>query len=200
MRAYDVIKMFEEDIAEYAGAKYAVACESLSLALLMCCQYKQVKEVEIPRETYISVANGIIHAGGKIKWRDEDWEGCYELKPYGIIDSALRFKRGMYIPGTLYCISFHLRKLLPIGRGGMILTDDPEAARWLRKARFDGRTEDVPISEDIIEMVGWNGLMTPEQAARGLTIFHFIKNKELPDIPRKSQGYPDLSKFKVFNE
>ncbi len=198
MEAFNVVKQFEQAIADFAGAKYGVSCESLSLALLMCCAYKKVKEVEIPKHTYISVPASIIHAGGKVKFIDEEWEGCYELKPYKIIDSALRFKRGMYIPDTLYCVSFHLRKLLPIGRGGMILTDDAEAARWLRKARFDGRTEDVPIEDDIIEMVGWNGLLTPEQAARGLYIFHFLKNKELADISRKSQGYPDLSKFEVF--
>jgi dTDP-4-amino-4,6-dideoxygalactose transaminase len=200
MNAFNVVREFEQTIADYAGAKYGISCESLSLALEMCCAYKKVKEVEIPRHTYISVPCGIIHAGGTVKWRDEDWEGCYELKPYGIIDSALRFKKDMYIPGSLYCLSFHLRKLLPIGRGGMILTDDPEAARWLRKARFDGRTEDVPIADDVIEMVGWNGILTPEQAARGLFIFHFLKNRELADIPRESQGYPDLSKFEVFNE
>ena len=199
MNAFNVVREFEQAIADFAGAKYGVSCESLSLALLMCCQYKQVKEVEIPRHTYISVANAILHAGGKIKWRDEDWEGAYELKPYKIIDSALRFKRGMYVPGTLHCVSFHLRKLLPIGRGGMILTNDEEVVRWLKKARFDGRTEDVPIANDTIEMVGWNGLLTPEQAARGLYMFHFIKDKDLSDISRESQGYPDLSKFDIFN-
>ena len=198
MQAFDVVGQFEQTIADFAGARYGVSCESLSLALLMSCEYRKVKEVEIPKRTYISVPAAIIHAGGKVKFRDEDWEGCYELEPYKIMDSALRFKRGMYIPNTLYCISFHLRKLLPIGRGGMILTDDPEAHRWLKKARFDGRTEDVPISEDTIEVVGWNGLLTPEQAARGLHMFHFIKDKELSDIPRESQGYPDLSQYEVF--
>ena len=200
MEAFDVVRQFEQAVANYAGAKYGVSCESLSLALLMCCEYKKVKEVEIPRRTYISVPNAIIHAGGRIKWRDEDWEGCYELKPYKIIDSALRFKRGMYQTGTLHCISFHLRKLLPIGRGGMILTDDEEAYEWLKKARFDGRSEGVPMTEDKIEMVGWNGILTPEQAARGLFIFHLLKNKELPDIPRESQGYPDLSKFNAYEQ
>jgi len=198
MDAFQVVRDFENNIAEFAGAKYGVSTESLTMALLLSCLYKKVKEVEIPRRTYISVPASIIHAGGTIKWRDEDWEGCYELKPYGIIDSALRFKRGMYIPGTLYGISFHMRKLCPIGRGGMVLTDDKEAADWIRKARFDGRTEGVSIAEDNIDIVGYNAYMTPEQAARGLLQFHFIKDKELADLPRESQGYPDLSKFAAF--
>ena len=198
MSAFDSVKDFENTIAEYAGSKYAVAVETLTSALMLCCIYKKVKEVEIPKETYVSVPCSIIHAGGKVKFRDEDWEGTYELKPYKIIDGALRFKRNMYVKGTLHCLSFQLRKLLPIGRGGMILTDDEEAVRWLRKARFDGRTEGVPLNEDSFDMVGWNMYMLPEQASRGLHIFHFLKDKDLPDLSRKSQGYSDLSKFKVF--
>lgn len=201
MDAFDVVRQFEKTIAEFAGAPYAVATESLTMALLFSLLYRNVrgKEVEIPRHTYISVAADIIHAGGKIKWRDEEWEGNYELKPFKIVDSALRFRKGMYIPGTLYGLSFHMRKLCPIGRGGMVLTDDKEAADFIRKMRFDGRTEGVPISEDHIDMVGYNAYLTPEQAARGLLQFHFIKNKDLADLPRESQGYPDLSKFSVFN-
>jgi dTDP-4-amino-4,6-dideoxygalactose transaminase len=45
----------------------------------------------------------------------------------------------MYEPGTLHTLSFHRRKHLAIGRGGMILTDDAEAAKWLRLARYDTR-------------------------------------------------------------
>lgn len=189
---------FEKAVAEFAGARYGIAVETCTAALLLSCCYKKVAEVEIPKKTYVSVPCSIIHAGGKVKFRDEDWKGIYELKPYNIIDSALRFKRGMYIKGSLYCLSFHFRKLLPIGRGGMILTDDKKARDWLIKARFDGRTEGVPLSEDKFTMVGWNMYMLPETAARGLQTFHFLKDKRLDDIDTKTQGYQDLSKFSVF--
>lgn len=195
---YQVVKRFEQTIADYAGAKYGVALESLSNALFLCCLYKQIKEVTIPSRTYPSVPMAIIHAGGKVKFEDVEWEGLYELKPYNIIDGALRFKRGMYVPGSLHCLSFHMRKLLPIGRGGMILTDDFEAVQWLKKARFDGRTEGVPLNEDNFDMLGWNFYMTPDQAARGLQAFSFIKDKELADLSVKEQGYPDLSRFPIF--
>ena len=65
------------------------------------------------------------------------------------------------------------------------------------KARFDGRSE-CPLTEDTIEMVGWNMYMTPEQASRGLVLFEALRHKELPDLPVKDQGYPDLSTIEVY--
>ena len=195
--AYESVVNFENSIAEYAGSKYAIAVETCTAALLLSCAYKKVKEVEIPKHTYVSVSCSIIHAGGKVKFRDEEWQGLYELKPYNIIDGALRFRKDMYVSGSLHCLSFHFKKLLPIGRGGMILTDDKDARDWLIKARFDGRTEGVPLTEDNF-VLGWNMYMLPEQAARGLQVFEFIKNKDLSDIDPKTQGYPDLSKFSAY--
>ena len=197
MNPFDVVKQFESAIAEFASAPYAVAVETGTAALLLSCCYRQVQEVEIPKRTYVSVPCSIIHAGGKVKFRDEEWKGVYELKPYKIIDGALRFKKGMYQSGTLHCLSFHFKKLVPIGRGGMILTDSKEAYDWLVKARFDGRTEGVPMSKDTFAL-GWNMYMLPEQAARGLQTFYFIKDKELPDIDPQTQGYPDLSKVEAY--
>jgi len=195
--AYESVVNFENSIAEYAGSKYAIAVETCTAALLLSCAYKKVQEVEIPKRTYVSVPCSIIHAGGKVKFRDEEWQGLYELKPYNIIDGALRFRKDMYVSGSLHCLSFHFKKLLPIGRGGMILTDDKDARDWLIKARFDGRTEGVPLTEDNF-VLGWNMYMLPEQAARGLQVFEFIKNKDLSDIDPKTQGYPDLSKFSAY--
>ena len=197
MNPFDVVRDFEQAVAEFSGAPYAVAVETCTAALLLSCCYRQVKEVEIPKRTYVSVPCSIIHAGGKVKFRDEDWTGVYELKPYKIIDGALRFKKGMYQAGTLHCLSFLFRKLLPIGRGGMILTDSKEARDWLVKSRFDGRTEGVPMSKDSFTL-GWNMYMLPEQAARGLQTFYFIKDKELPDIDPNTQDYPELSTFSMY--
>lgn len=196
MNPYEVVRVFEQKIAEWAGAKYGVAVESGTAALFLSCAYKQVKEVTIPKFTYPSVPCSIIHAGGKVKFSDDKWSGVYELAPYNIIDGALRFQPGMY-KGGLHCLSFHMKKHLPIGRGGMILTDDAEAVKWLKRARFDGRDE-VPLGEDNLEILGWNMYMTPEQAIRGLQLFSTIQFKSLKDLPVDKQGYPDLSKYPVY--
>lgn len=198
MNPFDVVRQFEQAVADYAGAKYGVGVISCSNALMLSCAYRKVKEVTIPKRTYVSVPYSIIHAGGTVNFEEVDWEGVYELKPYKIIDGALRFRRGMYQPGTLHCLSFHYRKPLSIGRGGMILTDNKDAYEWLKRARFDGRTEGVPMTEDNFTHLGWNVYMYPEEAAKGLHRFNFIKDRDLPDLDVGSQGYPDLSKFEVF--
>lgn len=195
--SYDIVRKFEETIAEYAGSKYAVAVESCTAALFLCCKYLKVKEVSIPKYTYPGVACSIINSGGKVRFDNRSWSGWYLLHPTLIVDSALKLSRGMYNPEQYICLSFHAKKHLPIGRGGMILTDDLKAFKWFKKARFDGRSE-CKLSEDKIDMVGWNMYMTPEQAARGLMLFELIKDKKLPDIDWRTQGYPDLSKIKAY--
>lgn len=196
---YKVVAEFERVIADYAGAKYAVAAESCSAALFLSCLYMQVKEVTIPARTYPSVPCAIIHAGGKVRFSDEPWSGIYELASYGIWDGALRFQRGMYA-GGLHCLSFHAKKLLPIGRGGMILTDSQEAHDWLKLARFDGREECDLSSQKEFKVLGWNAYLQPEEAARGLLLFASAKHKELPDLRVEDQGYPDLSKSGIYTE
>jgi len=194
---YAAVNSFESIIADYAGAKYGVAVDSCCNALFLCSYYMKVKQVTLPKFTYPGVASAVIHAGGKLKFEDVEWQGQYQLNPYPIIDSALRFRRGMYIKGTLYCLSFHAKKHLNIGRGGMILCDSEAAYKWFRKARFDGRSE-IPLADDKITMAGWNMYLTPEQASRGLMLFDTLKNKDLDDMEWRAQNYPDLSKIKAY--
>ncbi len=190
-----VIRQFEWTIAKYSGAKYGVAVESCSAALFLSCLYCKVKEVTIPKKTYFSVPCGIIHAGGKVKFEDLEWSGAYQLKPYPIWDSAVRFKKDMYVPGSYYCLSFQSSKHIPIGRGGMILTDDYKAVKWFQRMRFDGRAE-IPKEQDTVKLVGWNFYLTPDQAAKGLELFYWrVYGKDLPDI---KQPYMDLSGIKAY--
>ena len=112
-------------------------------------------------------------------------------------------KRGMYKKNTFHCLSFHIRKHLPIGKGGMILTDDKEAYDWFRTVRYEGRSisEDgvnyVPYKDDPIESMGWNMYMTPEQAARGLELFETKIKDDNPD--QESSGTcKDLSTLKIY--
>lgn len=196
--AYQVVRDFEQTIADWAGSKYGVAVESCTAALFLSLLYKGVKgkTITIPKFTYPSVPCSIINAGGKVGFTDDEWEGVYQLGDTGIWDSALRFQKGMY-KGGLHCLSFHSKKLLPIGRGGMILTDDEQAYKWLKKARFDGRDE-VPLADDPLEMTGWNMYMMPEQAARGLQLFDLLKNEDIHDMDSTKQHYPDLSKVEAY--
>src|SRR5207249_5904800 len=143
-----------------------------------------------------SIPCAMLHAGGRVQFSDRVWEGIYELEPYRIWDGALRFRRRMY-EGGLHCLSFHARKRVPIGRGGMILLEGVEERDWLKRARFNGRGE-MPLQEDSFFMLGWDMYMTAEQAARGLELFELIKDRVDEDLPVEDQGYPDLSRFPIY--
>lgn len=194
----DVIRQFEKAIAKHCGSKYGVAVESCTAALFLCCLYLKVKKVQLPKKTYFSVPFSVIHAGGKVEFKDMGWIGDYQLKPYPIIDSAMRFKKNMYQKGFLHCLSFHYAKHIPIGRGGMILTDSKKAAEWFMVKRNDGRRE-IPKEKDNVWMPGWNMYMTPEQAARGLSLFYWriFGKKDLPDL---ENTHSDLTRNSVFKK
>jgi dTDP-4-amino-4,6-dideoxygalactose transaminase len=196
---FKVVEMFEEAIAEYCGSKYAVACDSATNALTMCCDYFKVEDVWIPKHTYVSVPQSIINAGGKAFFLDDDdWQlkGLYQLYPYPIWDSARLLTSGMHQRGQFECLSLHWGKTLNLGQGGVILTDSKEAADYFKKARWDGRTAGVAPKDDEINFIGRHCPMSPRDAADALTRLHFLPkhNKPLPE----EKGYADLSTFKVF--
>lgn len=203
---YDIIDRFEKTIAEYTGSPFAVAIDSCTNALFLCCVYYRLHyggspiTIKIPNRTYPGVACAIINSGNKLAFSGlNSWENFYSLTPTTIIDSALYFDKDMYKFGTLMCLSFHIKKHIPIGRGGMILCSDKLAYNWFKKARFDGR-EPCPLKDDPLNMIGYNMYLTPPQAARGLMLFDLIKNKELAPINMQEQCYPDLSKIKTYQQ
>lgn len=142
----------------------------------------------------------ICNAGAKVKFRDELWSGSYKLIPYPIYDAARHFTSGMYIPGTMMCLSFHWTKHLQIGHGGAIICDDETAVAWLKRARYDGRTQGVEPRLDKFIQLGWHVMMSPVSAAQGLLLMADIKehNDPLPWGPGTSSDYPDLSLMPVF--
>jgi dTDP-4-amino-4,6-dideoxygalactose transaminase len=106
----------------------------------------------------------------------------------------------MYKPGTQMCVSFTgPYKHFKLSKGGAILTDNEDAYKWFKRARYSGRNE-CSYHEDNLDMIGWNFYMMPELATRGLLLMgqfynidgtkKHIEDSELP--------YPDLSKFEVY--
>jgi len=200
---YEVVRMFERAVADYTGASYAVSVDSCTNALFLSLAYdesirKHHKLVIIPKRTYLSVPQSIVHAGGCVGFDDRKWEGTYDLIGTNVVDAAKRFTSGMYVPGKMMCLSFHIKKPLKIGKGGMVLTDDPDAAAWLKKARYEGRSEGVRYQDDDITMFGWNMYMTPQQASHGLALMQNMPdhNSDLPEDP----PYRDLTEFTLFKD
>lgn len=192
--------MFEEEIAEYTEAPYAVSLDSCTNSLFLCLKYLNIAEgmkIDVPKKTYLSVPMSIIHAGGIPRFTDVEWSGIYQLKPLPVYDSAKRLTSNMYIKDSYMCLSFHIKKLLSIGKGGMILTDNKDAVDWFKKARYEGRSEKF-YKDDGIDMIGWNMYMTPQQATHGLALMQNYP-KHVSDMG-EADGYKDLTTMTVFKQ
>lgn len=202
--AFAVVRQFEAALCEYTGAPYAVAVNSCSSALLLALVYafqaEPNKRVRLPRRTYVSVPMAVKIAGGSIDWRDEAWLGAYRLDPFAIWDSARWFTSGLYRKvagnrGGFVCVSFHHSKTLGDTQGGAILHNDPAADAWLRRARFDGRTEGVAPKDDTFDMLGYHCYLSPDVAAR---LMWKLSKLPLHNAPLPSDDYPDLSLAPLF--
>lgn len=198
----EIVEIFERKIAKYAGSKYAIAVDNCTDAILLCLvaipdpEVIPDREITFPSRCYSSIPMIAKILGYSVKFEDINWSGVYQLKPTPIYDSATRFTKDMYIPDSYQCLSFQIKKRLPIGKGGMILTDNKDAVNWFRLARFEGRNLKVDQWHDNYTVMGWNMYMTPEDAARGLLIFD-----QLPEVNEDTgcqDNYPDLSNQEIF--
>jgi dTDP-4-amino-4,6-dideoxygalactose transaminase len=209
---YDITNEFERKLAEYTGAKYAVALDNQSNALFLSLYYENhinksitSDSVTIPSRTYPSVPCEIIHAGLKVKFKPvkgKTLKGSYNLEGSNVWDAALSFTHDMYKPNTHMCISFTgPYKHFKLSKGGAILTDDHDAYLWFRRARYSGRRE-CSYHDDNFDMLGWNFYMMPELAARGVLLMGQFYNTD--GTPKHNEDlelpYPDLSKFEIYTK
>ena len=197
----DIVEMFEEKLAKYAGSKFAVVVDCDSNALFLSLKYRQAHgTVMIPVHTYVSVPMQIIHAGLEPIFQRKAWSGCYELSPWNIHDSAARFTKDMYVGNdALQILSFQIKKRLPIGKGGAILTDSPDAYKWLKLSSYDGRDLKTPYdSQSHVMQLGWHYYMTPEDAARGIILMDMLPPKSEDSM--SWSHYPDLSTMEIFKD
>ena len=194
--SFKVIKKFEEEIANFFGSPYAVAVDCCTHSIELCLRYNKVKKIIIPKRTYLSVAFLGKKLDIDLDWKDEEWIDYYYLGGTNIIDAAVLWKSKSYIPNTFMCLSFQFQKHLSLGRGGMILTDDNNARRALKRMSYDGRNPEIPWREQNIDSIGYHYYMTPETAELGL--------KKLPEAIKTKpkqwviEDWPDLKEMDIF--
>ena len=202
----DIIDIFEKKVAKFAGSKYAIAVNSASSGIFLCLKHYQntygnqkdfPTTITVPSRTYISVPMTVVNAGFKVKFEDIKWKGIYDLEPFNLVDGATRWTKDMYVgDGALQVVSFQIKKRVPIGAGGMILTDNKKEYEWLKLASHDGRNMNVHYGDDEFAVIGWHMNMIPEDAARGILLMD-----SLPEVNEDVYGwesYYDISKRKVF--
>ena len=210
--AHRVTRDFEDAIAKYCGSRYAVAVNSCTNALLlavafhlrsgapltaamkMACSKTGGPWIEIPRLTYIGVAQSILNAGARVQFRDELWRGAYRLEPFPIVDAARRFHANMHRFGDFTCVSLHISKICGVDQGGVILLDDEHATRMLKRMRFDGRAEGTAPKYDTF-VRGYHCYLSPSIAAQALWKLSTL-DKMNDDLPNGDYG--DLSTQEIF--
>ena len=187
---FDDILKFEQALAEYTGAPYAIMTDCCTHAIELCMRYDRVEFCAFTPYTYLSIPMLMHKLGIKYVYEETDpaqWLGEYRFRKTRIWDSARRLERGMYRAGSMQCLSFGYNKPLQIGRGGAILLDDEVAYHTMLRQRYDGRDLTVnPWESQKVFEVGYHYKPTPEEARIGLDKLHFINEKP------KYHQYPDL--------
>ena len=196
--SFDTVRQFEDKIAQFYGAPYAVAVDCCTHAIELCLKYTNPASVFFPIRTYISIPFLGEKLGIPWSWNIAEWKDSYFIGNTLIVDAAVLWKENSYIPGTLMCLSFQYQKHLSLGRGGMILTDDKEAAQELKKMSYDGREPEKPWRDQNIDTMGYHYYMTPETAQLGLDKLEDAKKTK----PKQWvwTDWPDLRNMEVFKK
>lgn len=193
---FEYVKKFEEEIAKFYNAPYAVATDCCTHAIELCLRYKGYNNITIPTHTYISIPFTLKKLNLKWNFEYQEWKNFYYLGNTNIIDAAVYWERNGYIENTYMCLSFQYKKHLSLGRGGAILLQNKDEYDILKKMSYDGRLPNIPWMEQNIDTIGYHYYMTPETAKIGL--------EKLPNsIKQISQkwsykNYPNLIIMDVF--
>jgi dTDP-4-amino-4,6-dideoxygalactose transaminase len=187
---FEKIKNFEDALAKFTGAPFAIMTDCCTHAIELCLRYDRVREVVMTPWTYLSIPMTMHKLGIKYYYKEEEWTGEYRFHGTRIWDSARRLEKDMYRPGQIQCLSFGHDKPLHIGRGGAILLDDKAAYDAIICMRYDGRDLNIkPWVEQQQFRVGYHYKPTPEEAVQGIALLEGLKEYCQPP---KSVIYPDL--------
>jgi dTDP-4-amino-4,6-dideoxygalactose transaminase len=214
------VEEFERLVAEYVGAREAVAVSSGTTALFLCLHALGIghgAEVIVPSLSFIASANAVVHAGATPVLVDVD-PRTYNVDP-GAVEAAvtertravmvvhqlgmpadlhaleaIARRHGLHLVedaacalgsrydrrpiggfGHLAAFSFHPRKVVVTGEGGMITTDDHELAARLRRLRHQGmsisdmeRHRAARVIQEEYAEVGYNFRLSDLHAALGV--------------------------------
>ena len=192
---WNTVTEFENKIAEFFGAPYAVSVDSCTHGLELCLRYTKATGLHSQKHTYLSVPMLADKLVIPLKWDNSLWVSWYPVTSK-IIDAATLWAKDSYFASQFMCLSFQYQKHLSLGRGGMILCPTYESYENLTKMRYDGRLPGIPWREQDIDTIGYHYYMTPETAQSGLD-----KLQTAIDTPPRiwsNKDYPDLTKMKLW--
>jgi dTDP-4-amino-4,6-dideoxygalactose transaminase len=201
-----VVRQFEEEFAEYVGARYACSVNSATNAIFLAFLNKS-EVVGVPSMIPPVVLNALINSGNTISFSDNvQWVGhsylLHDFGEYRVIDSAQQVDRdqfkNMANPDDLMIFSFYPTK--PVGGldGGMIVTDDLDKISWFREAVLNGMSYSKDNWKRDIKFPGWKMYLSSVQAHVALQNFYKLEEKKeaLAEIRQKYNvafGYNNTS-------
>jgi len=180
-----IVDVFEQTIADYVGAKYAVSFNSATSAIFLTLLGKNTI-INVPSMIPPVVLNAIITSGNKYNFSDDtNWVGdsylLHDFGDYKIVDSAQKLETNQFKkecePNDLMIFSFYPTK--PVGScdGGMIVSDDLEKINHLKEMTLNGMSFAKNNWERTIKFPGYKMYMNSIQCDIALRNFKVYENK-----------------------
>lgn len=178
---------FENRIANYVGAKYAVALNSATNAIFLTLLNKRIN-VSIPSVIPPVVPNAIYTSGNEFVFTDNvNWVGdsyiLHDFKDYKIVDSAQKIEPNQFAlecqDKDIMIFSFYPTK--PIGSfdGGMIVSNDLDKITYFREMSLNGMTFSQNNWDRKNKYLGYKMYMNSIQADVALKNFSKYEDKRI---------------------
>lgn len=180
-----IVTKFEDTIANYVGAKYAVTFNSATSALFLALLNKNTT-ITVPSMIPPVVLNAIITSGNKHNFIDDiNWVGdsyvLHDFGDYKIVDSAQKLEKNQFKnecnPNDLMVFSFYPTKPVGSSDGGMIVSDDLEKIIHLREMALNGMSYANNNWERTIKFAGYKMYMNSIQCDIALQNFNLYEDK-----------------------
>jgi len=176
---------FEEKIAEFVGAKYAVSFNSATSAIFLLLLGKNIT-VKVPSIIPPVVINAIITSGNEYDFYDDTkWVGnsyiLHTFEDYKVVDSAQKLEKDQFKkecnPEDLMIFSFYPTK--PIGScdGGMIVSDDLNKILHLKEMALNGMSFSENNWDRKIKFPGYKMYMNSIQCDIAIKNFEKYESK-----------------------
>lgn len=185
---------FENNFAEYVGAKYAVAVNSATTAIqLVTHVYRHGTTFHIPSCIPPVVCNAIITGGAYIKFEDDiAWVGkeyfLHAGTHYNIIDSAHKVDRNQfsrYGNDDIAIFSMYPTKPCAGMDGGIIASNNKTKIDHLRTIAYNGMSQEDNNWERKQTMIGFKAYMNAAQA--------YVANESLKGLDEKKEKLREVA-------
>ena len=190
------VETFEQSLAEFTGAPYAVATDCCTHAIELGFRLLNIKSCSFSAYTYISVPMTMELLDVQYTMTDNIWEYEYQFNTTPVWDSARCLAPDMYKDGQYQCLSFGPGKPLENIRGGAILLDNEKHYLQLKAMSYDGREiGHAKWTEQKTFKQGYHYMMRYEECDTAITKLKEYQNNK--KFQHSYQPYTDLRNYKI---